>query len=80
MAVKSAVAAGFERVFSTIIDTNITTLVAAVFLYQFGTGPVKGFAVTLAIGLVANIFTATFVSRTIFNSFLQGREVVRLSI
>ena len=78
--VKSAVAAGFERVFSTIIDTNITTLVAAVFLYQFGTGPVKGFAVTLAIGLVANIFTATFVSRTIFNSFLQGREVVRLSI
>ena len=78
--VKSAVAAGFDRVFSTIIDTNITTLVAAVFLYQFGTGPVKGFAVTLAIGLVANIFTATFVSRTVFNSFLQGREVVRLSI
>ena len=78
--VKSAVAAGFDRVFSTIIDTNITTLVAAVFLYQFGTGPVKGFAVTLAIGLVANIFTATFVSRTVFNLFLQGRGVARLSI
>ena len=78
--VQSAVSAGFDRVFSTIIDTNITTLVAAVFLYQFGTGPVKGFAVTLAIGLVANIFTATFVSRTIFNFFLQGRGVARLSI
>ncbi len=78
--VKSAVSAGFDRVFSTIMDTNITTLVAAVFLYQFGTGPVKGFAVTLAIGLVANIFTATFVSRTVFNLFLQGRGVARLSI
>ncbi len=78
--VKSAVDSGFGRVFSTIIDTNITTLVAAVFLYQFGTGPVKGFAITLAIGLMANIFTATFVSRTMFNLFLQGRGVARLSI
>ncbi len=78
--VKSAVDAGFGRVFSTIIDTNVTTLVAAVFLFQFGTGPVKGFAVTLAIGLIANIFTATFVSRTMFNAFLQGRAVARLSI
>ena len=78
--VKSGVAAGFDRVFSTILDTNVTTLVAAVFLFQFGTGPVKGFAVTLAIGLVANIFTATFVSRTVFNVFLQGRGVDRLSI
>ncbi len=78
--VKSAVHAGFGRVFSTIIDTNLTTLLAAVFLYQFGTGPVKGFAVTLAIGLIANIFTATFVSRTIFNTVLQGRGVAKLSI
>ena len=78
--VKSAVAAGFDRVFSTIIDTNVTTLVAAGCLYQFGTGPVKGFAITLAIGLLANIFTATFVSRTMFNLFLQGRAVDRLSI
>ena len=78
--VKSAVEGGFGRVFSTIIDTNLTTLLAAVFLYQFGTGPVKGFAVTLAIGLIANIFTATFVSRTIFNTFVQGRGVTRLSI
>jgi len=78
--VKSAVEAGFGRVFKTILDTNITTLVAAVFLFQFGTGPLQGFAVTLAFGLLANIFTATFVSRTLFAVFLQNREVARLSI
>ena len=78
--VKSAVASGFERVFSTIIDTNLTTLVASMALYQFGTGPIRGFAVTLAIGLVANIFTATFVSRTMFNAVLQSRSAGRLSI
>ena len=78
--VRSAVDAGFDRVFSTIIDTNITTLVAALFLFQFGTGPVRGFAVTLAVGLLANIFTATFASRTFFATVLQNREVSRLSI
>ena len=78
--VRAAVEAGFGRVFSTILDTNITTLVAALFLFQFGTGPVRGFAVTLAVGLVANIFTATFVSRTIFTWALHNREVSRLSI
>ncbi|MFQ5738885.1 MAG: protein translocase subunit SecD [Acidobacteriota bacterium] len=78
--VRSAVDAGFGRVFSTIIDTNVTTLVAALFLFQFGTGPVRGFAVTLAIGLLANIFTATFVSRTFFSLFLQRREIANLSI
>ena len=78
--VRAAVEAGFGRVFSTILDTNITTLVAALFLFQFGTGPVRGFAVTLAVGLVANIFTATFVSRTIYAWALQSREVSRLSI
>ena len=59
---------------------NVTTLVAALFLFQFGTGPVRGFAVTLAVGLLANIFTATFVSRTLFSAILQQREVRRLSI
>jgi preprotein translocase subunit SecD len=78
--VRSAVESGFGRVFSTILDTNITTLVAALFLFQFGTGPLRGFAVTLAIGLLANIFTATFVSRTIFSVFLSRREVAQLSI
>jgi preprotein translocase subunit SecD len=78
--VRSAVDAGFGRVFSTIIDTNITTLVAALFLFQFGTGPVRGFAVTLAVGLLANIFTATFASRTFFTLVLQNRDVKRMSI
>ena len=78
--VRSAVDAGFDRVFSTILDTNITTLIAAVCLYQFGTGPVRGFAVTLGVGLLANIFTAIFVSRTLFSWILQLREVERLSI
>ena len=78
--VRSSVEAAFDRVFSTIIDTNITTLVAALFLFQFGTGPVRGFAVTLAVGLIANIFTAVFVSRTIFGLVLQKWEVQKLSI
>ncbi len=78
--VRSAVDAGFNRVFTTILDTNITTLIAAVILYQTGTGPVRGFAVTLGVGLLANIFAATFVSRTFFSVFLERREVQKLSI
>jgi preprotein translocase subunit SecD len=78
--VRSAVDAGFNRVFTTILDTNVTTLIAALFLFQFGTGPIRGFAVTLAVGLIANIFAATFVSRTLFMTFLQNREVTKLSI
>lgn len=77
---RSSIDSGFSRVFGTIIDTNVTTLVASLFLFQFGTGPVKGFAVTLAVGLVANIFTATFVSRTFFSLLLHNREVKKLSI
>jgi preprotein translocase subunit SecD len=78
--VRSAVDAGFSRVFVTILDTNITTLIAALFLFQFGTGPIRGFAITLAVGLIANVFAATFVSRAIFDIFLQRREVEKLSI
>ena len=62
----SAVDAGFDRAFLTIIDTHVTTVVSCVFLFMFGTGPVRGFAVTLVIGLLSNLFTAIFVSRTIF--------------
>jgi len=62
----SAVGAGFDRAFLTIIDTHVTTVVSAIFLFLFGTGPVRGFAVTLVIGLLSNLFTAVFVSRTIF--------------
>jgi len=63
----SAVDAGFKRAFLTIIDTHVTTVVSAFFLFLFGTGPVRGFAVTLTIGLISNVFTAIYVSRAIFN-------------
>jgi preprotein translocase subunit SecD len=63
----SAVDIGFKRAFLTIIDTHVTTVVSAIFLFVFGTGPVKGFAVTLTVGLVANLFTAVYVSRVIFD-------------
>lgn len=65
-AIPAAIDAGFNRAFLTIIDTHVTTVVSCAFLFIFGSGPVKGFAVTLVIGLVANMFTAVFVSRAIF--------------
>jgi preprotein translocase subunit SecD len=67
----SAVQVGFDRAFLTIIDTHITTLVSAAFLFIFGTGPVKGFAITLVIGLLANLFTSIYVSRAIFDFHLS---------
>jgi len=77
----AAVEAGFDRAFVTIIDTHVVTVVSCAFLFMFGTGPVKGFAVTLVVGLAANVFTAVFVSRTLFKWVLfRQREVVRLSI
>jgi len=80
-AVIAAVDAGFGKAFLTIIDTHVTTIVSCCFLFLFGTGPVKGFAVTLVIGLFANVFTAVFVSRTIFNWELGGQKrAVALSI
>ena len=75
-AVVAAVDAGFSKAFLTIIDTHVTTVVSCAFLFIFGTGPVKGFAVTLVIGLVANLFTAVFVSRTIFDCELSGKRQV----
>lgn len=67
----SAVEAGFDRAFLTIIDTHVTTIVSCFFLFMFGTGPVRGFAVTLVLGLAANVFTAVYVSRTIFHWYLS---------
>ncbi len=75
-----ALDAGFGKAFITIVDSNLTTVLAALILFQFGTGPVKGFAVTLSIGIVASMFTAIFVSRVIFDFFLDRRQVKRLSI
>lgn len=80
-AVVAALDAGFGKAFLTIIDTHVTTIVACAFLFMFGTGPVKGFAVTLTIGLIANLFTAVFVSRVLFDLALAGkRQVATLSI
>jgi preprotein translocase subunit SecD len=70
----SAVALGFDRAFLTIIDTHVTTLVSAAFLLLFGTGPVQGFAITLIIGLIANLFTSIYVSRAIFDYHLAHME------
>ncbi|PLY01669.1 MAG: protein translocase subunit SecD [Desulfuromonas sp.] len=75
-----AVESGYGKAFLTIIDANITTLIAAVVLFQFGTGPVQGFAVTLSVGILASLFTAIFVSRLIFDLFLSRKQVKNLSI
>lgn len=77
---KSAVHTGFERVWLTIVDTHATGLIAAAFLFQFGTGPIKGFAVTVFIGLVANVFASFFASRFLFECALGKRSVTSLSI
>ena len=63
----NSIATGFSRAFSAILDSNLTTIISAIFLFQFGTGPVKGYAVTLIIGITASMFTAVFVSRLIFD-------------
>jgi len=77
---RQAMAAGFDRVFLTILDTHVSSLIAAAFLFQFGTGPIRGFATTLTIGLLSNIFTAVFVSRTVFELVLSRRQSATLSI
>jgi preprotein translocase subunit SecD len=70
----AAVQQGFGHAWVTIVDTHVTTIVSAAILFLFGTGPVKGFAVTLTFGLLANLFTAVFVSRTIFDALLARKE------
>jgi preprotein translocase subunit SecD len=75
--VVGALNAGFAKGFLTIIDTNLTTIIAAAFLFLFGRGPVRGFAVTLAIGLIANLFTSVFVSRMIFDLGLSGKKQIK---
>ena len=77
---RSAVNAGFDRVWWTIVDTHVASLIAAMFLFQFGTGPIRGFATTLTIGLLSNVFTAVFVSRTMFELVLSRRQAPALSI
>jgi preprotein translocase subunit SecD len=78
--VRAAINAGFSRVFLTLLDTHIASLISAMFLFQFGTGPIRGFAMTLVIGLVSNLFTSTFVSKTLFEAVLGHRQTASLSI
>jgi len=78
--VRAAIDAGFSKAFRTIVDANITTFIAAVVLFQFGTGPIKGFAITLCIGIAASMFTAVFVSRVIFDLTMNQRKLDKLSI
>ncbi len=78
--VRAAIEAGFSKAFWTIIDANVTTIIAAIVLFQFGTGPIRGFATTLAIGIMASMFTALFVSRVIFDFVLSRKKIDRLSI
>jgi preprotein translocase subunit SecD len=77
---RASVDAGFDRASLTILDANVTTLIAAVVLFQFGTGPVKGFAVALSLGVIASMFTALIVSRLIFDYILMNRQIKTLSI
>ncbi len=79
--VRASINAGFSRVFLTLLDTHIAALISAAFLFQFGTGPIRGFAVTLSVGLMSNLFTSTFVSKTLYELALSRRhQVATLSI
>jgi preprotein translocase subunit SecD len=78
--VRAAIDTGFSKVFWTIFDTHSTTLISAAFLFQFGTGPIRGFAITLTVGLLANMFTAVYVSHRLFEMMLGTRRVETLSI
>jgi len=77
---RAAVEAGYNRATLTILDANITTLIAALVLFQFGTGPIKGFAVTLSLGVLSSLFTALFLTRLIFDYLLMNRKIKQLSI
>ncbi|MEK7837729.1 MAG: MMPL family transporter, partial [candidate division NC10 bacterium] len=79
--VRAAIDAGFSRAFRTVVDTHVTVLVSGLIIYQFGTGPVKGFAVSLMIGIVASLFTAVFFTRLLFDLiYTTSRKVASISI
>jgi preprotein translocase subunit SecD len=78
--IRAAIDQGYHRAFSAIIDSNLTTFIAGILLYQFGTGPVRGFAVTLSIGILANLFTAVYITRVIFDFVSLRPGVKNLSI
>ena len=77
---KAAIQSGYDRALTTIIDANVTTVIAALVLYQFGTGPIKGFATVLFWGIIISMFTAVYVTRTIFNTITSRKGSLILSI
>ena len=77
---KAAIDSGYDRAITTIIDANVTTLIASLVLYQFGTGPIKGFATVLFWGILISMFTAVFITRTIFSTYISRRSLSTLSI
>jgi len=80
MSPQNAISAGFDRAFSTILDANITTFLVAMVLFTVGTGPVKGFSVTLMVGIITSMFSAIMVTRAVVNLMYGGRRVTSLSI
>jgi protein-export membrane protein SecD len=78
--IRAAIQAGFDRAFNTIVDSHVTTLITAFVLWQFGTGPIKGFATTLSVGLIANMFTALTCTRVVYDIITTRRHVEKLSI
>jgi preprotein translocase subunit SecD len=77
---RAALDAGYSKAFKTIIDANITTLIAAIVLFSFGTGPIKGFAVTLSLGIITSMFTSIMGTRAVINLIYGGRRLQRLPI
>jgi preprotein translocase subunit SecD len=77
---RAAINASFSRVLLTLLDTHVTSLIAAGFLFQFGTGPIRGFATTLTIGLLTNLFTSVFVSKTLFEMALARQSATAKTI
>jgi len=78
--IRQAVEMGYDRAFRTVFDAHSTAIISGLFLFQFGTGPIKGFAVTLITGLVANLFTAVLFTRMIYDYWLSRGKIERLSI
>ena len=76
----ASINAGYEKAFTTILDSNITTLIAAFVLFMFGTGPIKGFAITLSLGLFTSMFTAILGTRAVINLIYGGRRLSRLPV
>jgi preprotein translocase subunit SecD len=77
---QASIHAGFEKAFSTIADSNVTTLIAGIVLFSFGTGPIKGFAVTLSLGILSSMFTAIMVSRAVINYKWGGKRLTSLPV